>query len=74
MLFIYVARRFGGEVKPDLREGELAWVDLETYYRDLPIPQADRVFAPQILESAAGMFEAKFLYDSSLSLLDCVIY
>ncbi len=74
MLFVYVTRQFEGEMRPDLREGDLAWVDLDAYYHDLPIPQADRVFAPRILESDSGMFEAKFVYDADLALVEWVAY
>ena len=74
MLFIYVTCQFAGDIRPDLREGELAWVDLDTYYHDLPIPRADRIFAPRILEASSGFLEAKFVYDASLSLVEWVNY
>jgi 8-oxo-dGTP diphosphatase len=74
MLFVYVARRFEGELRPDLREGSLAWVDLDTYLRDLPVPQADRIFAPRILELGTEMYAAKFVYDAALRLVECVTY
>lgn len=74
LLFIYVTRQFSGDLRPDLREGELAWVDLDTYFHDLPIPEADRIFAPRILETDTGMFEAKFVYDATLTLVEWVVY
>lgn len=74
MLFIYVAHSFHGDLRPDLREGALAWVDLDTYFNELPIPQADRVFAPRILKTPSGMFEAKFEYDSDLKLVSWTAY
>jgi len=74
LLFIYVTRQFSGDLRPDLREGELAWVDLDTYFRNLPIPEADRIFAPRILETDAGVFEAKFVYDATLTLVEWVVY
>lgn len=74
MLFIYVARRFRGTLQPDLREGALAWVDTGRYFADLPIPQADRIFAPQVLSAGDGMFEAKFEYDADLNLVSWVSY
>ncbi len=58
LLFIYVTRQFSGDLRPDLREGELAWVDLDTYFRNLPIPEADRIFRATHPETDAGMFEA----------------
>jgi len=74
MLFIYVTREVAGELHGDSREGDLAWVDLETYYTRLPIPQADAVFAPRVLDAAGGMFEAKFVYDADLRLVTWVAY
>ncbi len=58
LLFIYVTRQFSGDLRPDLREGELAWVDLDTYFRNLPIPEADRIIRATHPETDAGMFEA----------------
>ncbi len=74
MLFIYVTRGFQGVMRPDLREGKLAWVELETYFTELEIPQADAIFAPRILGTETGMFEAKFVYDAELKLVDWVAY
>ncbi len=74
MLFIYVTRRFAGVLKADRREGDLAWVDLETYFTSFDIPQADAIFAPRILRAGSGMFEAKFVYDSALQLVDWIAY
>ncbi|MDF1513217.1 MAG: NUDIX domain-containing protein [Anaerolineae bacterium] len=67
MLFIYITRDFTGTLKPNHREGDLAWVSRSTYYHHLPIPQADAVFAPRVLEDD-GMFIAKFAYDQDLIL------
>ena len=67
-LFIYVATGFTGTLKPDLREGELAWVHPERYLGELSIPQADAIFAPHILEAEAPFFEALFTYDAELRL------
>jgi 8-oxo-dGTP diphosphatase len=74
MLFIYATRRFHGTLQADLREGDLAWVELDAYLHDLEIPQADAIFAPQVLASDATMFEAKFVYDAELRLVEWVRY
>jgi len=58
MLFIYVARSFHGWLQEDLREGSLAWVDVDTYLSEMAIPQADRIFAPRVLGTEPGLFEA----------------
>ena len=74
MLFIYVTHEVDGTLQADLREGELAWVDLDTYYTQLPIPQADAIFAPRVLGASSPMFEAKFVYDAALNLVSWVDY
>jgi 8-oxo-dGTP diphosphatase len=73
-LFIYVAHCFEGKLTPDLREGALDWVPLARYYRDLPIPQADAIFAPRILSSDTDFFHAKFVYDRDLKLVQWIEY
>ena len=73
-LFIYVTRTFEGVLRGDEREGHFAWVDKDVYLSDLPIPQADAIFAPRILASDEGMFEAKFVYDADLKLIEWVRY
>ncbi len=73
-LFIYVTTRFRGEVTADLREGDLAWFPIEEYLTTLPIPKADKIFAPRVLTMTAGCFCAKFIYDADLKLVKCIAY
>jgi 8-oxo-dGTP diphosphatase len=74
MLFIYTTRRFHGMLAADRREGDLAWVELDDYLHHLEIPQADAIFAPRVLASERSMFEAKFVYDADLRLVEWVAY
>ena len=74
MLFIYTTRTFSGTVRPDLREGNFAWMPVSTYLNDLPIPQADMIFAPRVLEMEMGVFQAKFAYDEALKLVTWTEY
>ena len=74
LLFIFVTRTFSGELRPDLREGELAWLSVETYLNDLPIPQADAIFAPRVLAMGDGLYQAKFVYDDDLKLVTWTEY
>ena len=74
LLFIFVTRTFSGELRPDLREGELAWLSVESYLNDVPIPQADAIFAPRVLEMEDGLFQAKFVYDDALKLVTWTEY
>ena len=72
--FIFVAPRCSGELRPDLREGELAWVSQERYLRELPIPPADEVFGPRVLAMEQGCFQAKFIHSADLKLVEWVEY
>jgi len=74
MLFIYTTRMFSGVVQPDLREGDFAWMPVSTYLNDVPIPQADMIFAPRVLQMEAGVFQAKFVYDEALKLVTWTEY
>ncbi len=74
MLFVFTAHTFSGELRPDLREGALAWTPIETYLTARPIPQADAIFAPHVLDEEGPLFEAKFVYDAELKLVEWVKY
>ena len=74
MLFIYTTRTFSGVVRPDEREGDFAWMPIHTYLNDLPIPQADMIFAPRVLRMEEGVFQAKFVYDEALKLVTWTEY
>ncbi|HOT90051.1 MAG TPA: 8-oxo-dGTP diphosphatase [Anaerolineae bacterium] len=74
MLFIYTTRTFSGVVRPDEREGDFAWMPIHTYLNDLPIPQADMIFAPRVLRMEEGVFQAKFVYDAALRLVTWTEY
>ncbi|HOU13530.1 MAG TPA: 8-oxo-dGTP diphosphatase [Anaerolineae bacterium] len=74
MLFIYTTRTFSGVVQPDLREGDFVWMPVSTYLNDLPIPQADMIFAPRVLQMDEGVFQAKFVYNEALKLVTWTEY
>jgi 8-oxo-dGTP diphosphatase len=73
LLFIYVTDQYHGELTSNHREGNLAWIPRDQYYTQLPIPQADAIFAPRILEDE-NMFVAKFTYDMNLKLISWDAY
>ncbi|MGD1992409.1 MAG: 8-oxo-dGTP diphosphatase [Anaerolineae bacterium] len=73
-LFIYHTTHFQGTLQADRREGKLAWVDLETYFAELPIPQADRIFGPRVLSPEGDFFQAKFTYGHNLELIEWALY
>jgi len=70
LLFIFTTTQFTGKLQPDLREGRLAWLPLDEYLNDMPIPQADAIFAPRILHNPQGFFQAKFVYDADIKLVE----
>jgi 8-oxo-dGTP diphosphatase len=72
--FIFVTTRFQGTLTAERREGDLAWVPLEEYFSALPIPQADEVFAPRVLNLDQRCFQAKFFHDADLNLVEWVEY
>ena len=74
LLFIFVTRTFAGVLQPDVREGDLAWLPVETYLNARPIPQADTIFAPRVLQMEDGLFQAKFVYDEDLKLVTWTVY
>ncbi len=75
LLFIYLAEQFEGELRAERREGDLAWVPVADYLAGrLPMPQADRIFAPKVLDDAVPFFEAKFVYDAQERLVRWIAY
>ncbi len=69
LMFIYLVREFEGELLADSREGLLAWVRLD-HVPALPIPQADAIFYPFVIDGSPGPISMKFEYDADLRLLD----
>ncbi len=72
MLFIYTTRTFSGTLRPDLREGRLAWTSIDAYLTARPIPEADAIFGPRVLGDDPALFEARFVYDADLKLVTCI--
>ncbi len=72
LLFVFMTTHYEGTLCPDRREGDVAWVPIETYLRDLPIPQADAIFAPRILKAGQDVFQARFVYGEDLKLVEWV--
>nr|WP_290669203.1 8-oxo-dGTP diphosphatase [Ardenticatena sp.] len=73
MLFIYVTHDFSGTVQADEREGRLRWVPIEQI-ATLPLPQADRIFTPRVLATTTSFYEAKYIYDDALNLVEVIEY
>jgi 8-oxo-dGTP diphosphatase len=71
-IFVFVTTSFDGVLRADCDEGDLAWVSLEEYFATLPKPHADAIFAPRVLTMDEGLFQAKFVYDADLNLVEWV--
>lgn len=69
LMFVYLVREFSGELRPDEREGDLAWIPLDEVSA-LPIPQSDAIFYPFVVNDSPVPVSIKFEYDADLRLLD----
>ena len=67
LLFIYVTDQAEGELI-HCNEGHLAWVDLNAVPL-LPIPQADAIFFPRIINDDEPLYQARYIYDADLNLV-----
>jgi 8-oxo-dGTP diphosphatase len=63
MQFLYAVTDFSGQLSADLREGDLRWWT-ETEARHLPMPHANRVFLPKVLDTSVPFYQAKYVYDT----------
>jgi 8-oxo-dGTP diphosphatase len=67
LLFIYVTDDFEGELIA-CDEGHLAWVDVSAVSL-LPIPEADAIFFPHVINDDEPLYQAKYAYDVGLNLV-----
>ncbi|MFN2166263.1 MAG: hypothetical protein ACK2U9_08355, partial [Anaerolineae bacterium] len=66
LMFVYLVREFSGQVT-GCDEGDLAWIPVDQVLQ-LPIPQADAIFYPQVLNGSDTPVCMKFEYDAGLQL------
>ena len=71
MLFLYVTTDFSGDLIGDQREGEFRWWPLEET-ESLSIPQSDRVFFPKVIDFTQSFYEAKYVYNANLDLVEVI--
>ena len=71
MLFLYVVTDLSGKLKGDEREGEFHWWSVGEV-RSLPMPQADRIFFPIVIDFTPPFYEAKCVYDVNLDLVEVI--
>ena len=71
LMFLYVATEFSGTIVEDKREGRLSWCALSEVMQ-LPIPEADSVFFQKVININMPFYQAKFVYDSDLCLVNVI--
>lgn len=71
LMFLYVVTEFSGSVNEDKREGRLRWWTIAEALQ-LPIPEADRIFFPQVIDLKQPFLQAKFRYDDQLRLVEMI--
>jgi len=71
MLFMYVVTEISGDLIGDEREGHLRWWSLSEAHQ-LPIPQGDKIFFPQVIDLSSPFYQAKYVYDADLKLIKVI--
>ena len=67
LMFIYRTRVEDGDEEGDGREGRLQWFPIDQVL-SLPIPQADAIFFPYVIDPHGPPLEMTFQYDANLQL------
>lgn len=68
LMFIYRTQVEPGKIIGDDREGRLQWFHKDEVLQ-LPIPQADALFYPLVVDPSGPAMEMQFLYDDELKLI-----
>lgn len=71
MLFLYVATGVTGQLVGDQREGAFQWWPVDQVHT-LPIPQADQVFLPVVIDLKKPFYQAKCVYDADIKLVEVI--
>lgn len=73
MQFLYLVTAFSGELIPDEREGIFQWWAIGEV-QSLPLPQANAVFLPRVLDKNWSFYQAKYVYNADWRLIEVVEY
>lgn len=73
LLFIYAATDFDGELIDARREGALQWWPLDAVPA-LPLPEADAIFNPLVIDLSRPFYQARYVYDEALRLIDVIVH
>ena len=71
MQFLYLVTAFSGELVPDEREGIFHWWSMDEV-QSLPLPPANAVFLPRVLDKNWVFYEAKYVYSADWRLIEVV--
>jgi len=71
MQFLYVVTDFTGELMADEREGVLHWWSVDEV-QQLPMPQANAVFLPRVIDVNWPFYQAKYVYDADWQLVGVI--
>lgn len=69
LMFVYCTQVEAGEAWGDGREGRLQWFPISEI-ANLPIPQADAIFFPYVIDPSGPALEMTFHYDANLKLVN----
>jgi 8-oxo-dGTP diphosphatase len=69
--FLYAVTDFTGQLAADDREGTLGWWPA-TETRQLPMPHANALFLPHVLDNAGPIYQAKYVYTAEWSLTEMI--
>ena len=64
LIFIYVALETSGQMIERSAQGDLAWIEADRL-TSMPLPEADRVFGPRVLDLEAPPYHAHFIFDET---------
>jgi len=73
MQFLFLVTAFSGDLVPDEREGEFRWWAMDEI-QGLPMPPANGVFLPHVLESQRAFYQAKYVYNADWELIEVIEY
>lgn len=71
MQFLYLVTDLSGELVADEREGRLAWWPTDALKR-LPMPQANRLFLPRVLDLSWPFYQAKYVYQAGWQFVEMI--
>ena len=69
--FLHAVTDFTGELAADDREGALRWWPV-TETGQLPMPHANRVFLPHVIDGSLPFYQAKYIYDADWNIIQMV--